>query len=297
MADNGETHTGICSDIDGTLYRQGSVFVEVLASLAVQSTLFDPAARSRLREAVGTVGAFYGGSFARWRWEQALRGVAELRRRSSAETAARTLDVLRTVRERLDGVVPEADSRADPVARAAFQRRLLTQYGEAIDGQDRAALSRAVRSTLRDVQPIDRRTGAALARLTGGGAEVALVTDMPSHVAEAFAHTVVDCPVASVRGTTFRTDDSGTFTGDYEPIEKGAVVETLVGTQNWEYTLAAGDTDRDAAMAPHVDTFLAVAGHGGAQRAAEALGSEQTVQYVDPGDALGDALIERCPVG
>lgn len=297
MEDSGGVHTGVCLDIDGTLYRQGSVFVEAIASLAVQSTLFDPSARTHLRGAVGTVGEFYGGPFTRWRWEQTLRGLEGLRRQSNAQTAARALDWLRTARERLDGALPETDGRVDSAARVAFQQQLLTRYSRALAGQDRADLSGALRSILRDVQPIDRRTGAALSRLANGGADLMLVTDMPSHVAEAFAEASIDAPVASVNGTTFQTDESGAFTGDYTTIDKGTVVETLVGEREWEYTLAAGDTDRDAAMAPHVDTFLAVAGHGGVRRAIEGLPGEQTVLYVGRGDALGDVLIDRCPVG
>ena len=294
--ENGTAHTGLCLDIDGTLYRQGSVFVETVASLAVQSPLFEPPARAHLREAVGIVGEFYGNRFTRWRYEQTLRGLDVLRRHSSSTTAARAFTWLRETRERVVGVSGGRERRAAPAARAVFQQRLLDCYAHALAGTDSAQVAEAARSILCDLQPIDRQTAAALSQLGCRGVELVLITDMPAHVAEAFAETVIDAPVFAVAGTNFRTDETGAFTGDYTTIDKGAVVENLVDDRRWEFTLAAGDTDRDAAMAPHVDTFLAVAGHGGVLRATEGLSGGETVFHVPHEQALGDVLIERCPV-
>lgn len=294
--ENGRTQTGLCLDIDGTLYRQGSVFVETVAALSVHSPLFGPQARASLREAVGIVGEFHGSRFTRWRYERTLRGLAVLRRRVGSAAAARAFDWLRAIRERVDGVSGDWERGADPAARAAFQQRLLERYARAIAGQDSTHVAEAVRSVLSGLQPIDRGTATALSWLGDRGVDLVLITDMPSHVAEAFAETVIDVPVASVAGTTFRTDESGAFTGDYATIDKGAVVEDLVDDREWAYTLAAGDTERDAAMAPHVDTFLAVAGHGGVRRATEELTGGETVCHVAQGAALGGVLIDRCPV-
>ncbi|ERG89434.1 MAG: hypothetical protein J07HX5_01593 [halophilic archaeon J07HX5] len=181
-----------------------------------------------------------------------------------------------------------------PAAREAFQHRLLSGYGNVISGYERTTLAMASRAQLRRLQPVDTRTDRALARLASAGVDIALITDMPTHVAAAFADVVLDAPVVAVCGTQFETDAAGVFTGAYERLDKGRRAEALSTDHDWDMTVAAGDTNRDAAMAPQADTFLAVAGHGGVHHGLAGEHVPGTLRSVAADQSLGDVLLEQC---
>lgn len=290
-----DDRVGLCVDIDGTLYRESSVFVEVVSALAVRSPALERSARARLRETIGLVGEFHGTAATRWRWEQTLRGLERLRQYAGRHTAGEAFQLLQRLRGRLEGWVPAADARAggDPAARERFQHRLLGTYGQAISGAEQTTLAMAGRDQLRRLQPVDPRTNQALVRLASAGVDIALITDMPTHIAAAFADVVLDAPVVAVCGTQFKTDPAGAFTGAYDRIDKGRRLKRISTDHDWETTVAAGDTDRDAAMAPHADAFLAVAGHGGVHRALADKRLPGTLRSVSADQSFGDVLLKQ----
>ncbi|ERG89422.1 MAG: hypothetical protein J07HX5_01580, partial [halophilic archaeon J07HX5] len=97
-----DDRVGLCVDIDGTLYRRGSVFVEAASAFAVQSPVLERPARSQLREAIGLVGEFHGSAATRWRWKQTLRGLEGLRQHAGRQTAGQTFQLLQRLRRWLE---------------------------------------------------------------------------------------------------------------------------------------------------------------------------------------------------
>jgi phosphoserine phosphatase len=130
---------------------------------------------------------------------------------------------------------------------------------------------------------------------------VALVTDMPTAVAEAFVDEALDAPVSAVAATQFDTDSGGRFTGDFRPVDKAGALRDLRDEHGWERVVAVGDTARDLAMCPVADQFVAVGGRGqirahiqspdavAGESDAETVRTAETV-YVPCPASLGDVL-------
>lgn len=300
MSSTAGERVGVCLDIDGTLYREGSAFVDVLVALPVTAAHpFGSSDRTQFRRAVGVVGRYEGGVTTAWCWRATLRAVEGLRRVTDARTAGRALDGLKRLQAWL------ADRRASGRSRGDYetmQKELLEQYGTAIAGHDRTTIQSAVAACLQDLDPVDPETVGVLREATRAGIDVALVTDMPAHVAEQLATAVIDAPVRAVVGTRFGTDRNGRFTGAFEPVDKGIAVSDLREKHGWASVVAAGDTRRDLAMAETADRFLAVAGQGRIRAAladpprldAEMAGRsgvrDPPVASVPPDQSLGAAL-------
>lgn len=252
---------GLCLDIDGTVYREGSAFVEVLLRLPDAPECGLAAERGRLRRALGTVGRYRGGWSTALRWRAALRAVDAVRTVGGERAASAALDGLRRFESRRKPR-PGGDPAHGAAAYKRMRESLLSRYGEAIAGEDATALRAATTRILRERRPIDPGTATTLAGAARAGVDLALVTDMPAHVAEPFAEAVVDAPVRAVRATRFGVDGAGRFTGSFDTVDKGEAVAALCERFGWERTVAAGDTVRDLPMAGPADTFVAVGGQG-----------------------------------
>jgi phosphoserine phosphatase len=254
--------TGLCLDVDGTLYREGSVFIETVARLPYAPVDWSAADRAALRRTVGVVGDYHGGRWTARRWRLTLGLVGLLGRVQGTDTAVAALERLRDLQARVD------DPRSGPArarSTADYERMraaVLETYGAAVAGHRRSTLVAAVEDVLADGDPIDAPTAAAIRALAGPGLEVALVTDMPAHVAEPFAETVLGVPTVAVAATRFETDGDGRLTGGVEPVRKGRAVADLRERRGWARVVAAGDSAPDLAMREHAERFLAVAGQG-----------------------------------
>lgn len=265
MAQLSADRIGLCLDVDGTLYRGGSVFVETLVHLPVAPRYAWTAAdRERLRRAVGIVGAYQGRSWTAWRWRVTLRLVDEVRKIWGGDAATAVLRRLRGMQARLSewAVTQQFSPQRSVEAYDVMRESLLETYGTAIAGHDRAALTPAVADLLTFLDPIDEETTMGLHDVGTAGVEIALVTDMPAHIAEPFAEVVLDVPVQAVVGTAFDTDTAGRFTGGFTAVEKQRAVADLREQYGWDHVIAVGDTRRDLAMRPLADQFVAVAGQG-----------------------------------
>lgn len=294
---------GVALDLDGTAYRDGSVFVEAMAYLSVgASTLdLDAADRERLRAAVLAVARYRGGEPTRRRWASTLRALDAVGAVGGPGVAGDALERLSHLRARRPR---RGESAGGPDADYAGMRRAtLGGYGSVLRGRDRATVERATDRLVRDRLPTDRRLRAALGRVAGSGGETAFVSDAPAHLVRSHASTLADD--APVRATAFRTD-AGRYTGAYDPVDKRAAVEALRETRGWDYVVAAGDAAVDAEMAAVADCFLAVDGQGDGRREFEALdpiplsdpasfrralGPDRRAVRVGPEEEVGDALV------
>lgn len=313
---------GVALDLDGTAYRDGSVFVETMAYLAVgASTLdLDDAARQRLRTAVLEVARYRGGASTRRRWDWTLRALAAAGRLAGPELAGDALERLsrarrtrtrtRTTRgvgngrpRRAGDTHPPHTGSSDEAAYAAMRRATLGGYCDVLAGRDRAPVERATGRLVRDRLPVDGRLRSALARVRGAGGEAAFVSDAPAHLVRAYAAGLTDD--APVRATALETDE-GRYTGEYDSVDKRAALAELRETRDWDYVVAAGDSAVDAGMASVADCFLAVEGQGdGRRRFGELdpvpladpetlrreLGPDYRAVRVGPGEGVGDALV------
>lgn len=247
---------GVALDVDGTIYRDGSVFVETLPWLA-GADWTRPADRAALRQAVTLVAGHHAGRV-RATATRGLLSVADVVRATAGDTAG---DAALSVLTRLPS--PRSDGEGD---RKRLRERLLTRYGTAIADRPVDAVERSVarvvgpapdgQARFRIAEPVAQ----LISDLRAEGVHVALVTDAPEHVVVPFAETFGG--VDSVAGTRYTSRD-GMFTGAFERIDKAAVVGRLCDRHGWDRVVAAGDTERDLAMARHAARFVGVAGHGG----------------------------------
>jgi phosphoserine phosphatase len=254
--------TGLCLDVDGTLYRDGSVFIETIARLPHAAVDWSAADRAALRRTVGVVGDYHGGRWTARRWRLTLGLVGLVGRVGGPDTAVAALERLRELQARVD------DPRSGPArdrSTADYERMrasVLETYGAAVAGHRRATLVEAVAGVLADGDPVDGPTATTLRELAGPRLEVALVTDMPAHVAEPFAESVLGVPTVAVAATRFGTDGDGRLTGGIEPVRKGRAVAALRERRGWSRVVAAGDSVPDLAMREHAGQFIAVGGQG-----------------------------------
>ena len=260
-AGNVEHDTGLCLDVDGTLYRGGSVFVEALPWLAGASWT-RASDRAHLRATVGAVARHHGGRLRDVVTRGLLSGVDTLRAvgaDQAAETALKTLSGLPT--PSADG-----DTQSDQ-GRERLRERLLTEYGAAVADRPAAAVRRSLAAVFRKgptepVPSLPTRLVTTLSDIAARGVDVALVTDAPAHVAQAFADSTTGLDgIVTVAGTQYDRVD-GVFTGEFTRIHKGDIISELADRRGWDRVIAGGDTVRDLAMAERADRFVAVEGHG-----------------------------------
>lgn len=70
---------GICLDIDGTVYRSGSIFIETLAFFPyVDSITLSPVERRHRRTALTAVADYHSGLASKAKWQGALTGLDAL---------------------------------------------------------------------------------------------------------------------------------------------------------------------------------------------------------------------------
>jgi phosphoserine phosphatase len=255
--------TALCLDVDGTLYRDGSVFVESVGYLPfVHPGRWSSDDRRAFRRIVGLVGRHYGGRWTERRWRTVLRAVDVLGRVGGPDVAVSTLDRLRAVRARVDAA-SGSERPSGPSSNAYDELRvsLLTEYGRAIGSHRREPLGTALREVLGRRVLVDDATADALRTVASPTVALALVTDMPATIAEAFADTL-DAPVRAVAATRFETDPQGRFTGEFRTTDKAEALAGLLDRYDWERVVAVGDTVRDLRMRSVADQFVAVAGQG-----------------------------------
>jgi phosphoserine phosphatase len=282
------------------------VFVESITYLpVVRPEQWSAADRRRLRRAVGLVGRYSGGRRTEWQWRAALRGVDILQQVAGTGVALSALDRLRRLQARSDDPTRSERSSAGASRTTAgydeMRAALLTHYGRAIATHRRDEHRTALRDVVRRCLPVDRATAAAVRDVAAAGVEVALVTDMPTTVAEAFVTEALDCPVRAVAATRFDTDATGRFTGDFHAVDKASALRQFREEFGWEHVVAVGDTARDLTMRPAADQFVAVGGRGqirahlqpphvtAGESGAETLQAAETV-YVPRAVPLGDVL-------
>jgi hypothetical protein len=255
---------GLCLDIDGTLYRSGSVFIETLAFLPYADGIaLTPAERRHRRTALAAVAEYHGGWAGRVKWRGVLAALDVLRargRRTLSETVLETL-----ARRRADGLQrgdAPGSSRSVPISGSDYQRMretVLAAYGRLLRGRRRADVTNAVERVVGRRCDVPARLRATLDRLARrADADLFLVTDMPDHVGAAYARQLD--AVAGVVGVTYGTDDADRYTGEFARVEKGTTVSRLRNEREWDYVLAAGDSPVDFPMADESDCFLAVTG-------------------------------------
>lgn len=258
-----KSQIGVCLDIDGTLYRSGSAFVESLIRMPdAPNCSFTATERAQLREALGIVGRYQGGRATSWRWRFGLRLVDVFRALGMTVIAKRVLARLLAAQAWLDSVTPACGGDRTP--KGGYQElrmALLQQYGTVIAGHDSTTVTRSVKSLFQQLRPITPGIPAVCADAHRAGVSVALVTDMPDHVVKPYAETILPGSVQAVVGTDFETD-SNQFTGTFDPVDKRAAVAQLRDRYGWEFVIAAGDTGRDLPMATTADHFIAVSGQG-----------------------------------
>lgn len=245
-------------DVDGTVHRHGSIFVETLALLPYAGDIsLDEADRDILRDVLGSVAAYAGGDRSRRRWLGVLRICDVLAAAGLGRPVARLLAGLVRYRARRASASATAGDASDY---REMQRRILDRYGTFLDGRRRdrvqGAFERVIERHLR-VDPAVRRVIADLATVVD--LDVVLVTDVPTHIARPYAALLGD--EIDVVGTDFATSD-GRFTGEYTFVDKGAAVDRLRTERRWGYALAAGDSANDLPMAAAADLLVAVAGRG-----------------------------------
>lgn len=285
---------GLCLDVDGTLRRDGSVFLETAVRLPEVLPL-SRSDRRHLRRALGAVGRYRGGRPAELRWRATLSVVDGLRAIDPSLGAA----ALNRIADRRSSA---GDRTGDDGPRGSYdrmRRRLLRRYGRALAGHDREAVRAGAAAVLAEHRPIDDGIAGTLGDLD---VEVALVTDMPEHVAAPFAEVALAREDAAVVGTRYGAE-GGRLVGSFESVDKGAAVADLRERRGWSRTVAVGDTERDLAMAAVADRFVGVGGRGGIRSALEdpvvldpTTGRDDrvvdgaTTVYVPPGASLATAL-------
>jgi hypothetical protein len=259
--------TALCLDIDGTLYRDGSVFIESISYLPfVQSGHWSPTDRRMLRRAVGLVGGYYGNIWTEKRWQMTLRVVDILQRTGNNKLALSLLDTLRELQARLNSVITSEYSLNSPSTGNYNEMRisLLNKYAKAITTHHRADVRTAVENAISRCTLIDDTTATALEDITTSlsSSELVLITDMPTLIAEMFASEAIAAPVETVVATKFETDQRNRFTGEFQSINKSKMIKVLNKRYNWDRVIAAGDTVRDLEMQSTADQFIAVSGQG-----------------------------------
>ncbi len=297
------TAVGFCLDIDGTLHRSGSVFVETLAHLGFCGELsLDADERRHRRNVIGTVLEYDAGPAARRRWVRILRGLDAL-----AVVGGRPLaDAAVSGLERLHEAVPDDPATAprrgaqradgDGLDYRTMQRRALEAYGRLIAGRRAETVERAARGIVTQHVETDPGVETAVERLRAAGASVCLVTDAPAHAARAYA-SELSVPAARVAGTRYHVDADGRYTGAFTLVDKGAAARRFRRAGDWDRLVAAGDAVVDLPMATAADLFLAVAGEGGLPAALDAPAgpappSSCDVVRVGPDRSVGAALVD-----
>lgn len=262
------TAVGFCLDVDGTLHRSGSVFVETLAHLGFCGELsLDADERRHRRDVIGTAVEYDAGTTARRRWGRVLRGLDALALaggRPLADAAVSGLERLRAAVSE-DGTAPRRRAQradGDGLDYRTMQRRALDAYGRLIAGRRVEAVERAARAVVARHVETDPDVGTAVERLRAAGASVCLVTDAPAHAARAYAREL-SVPAGGVAGTRYHVDADGRYTGEYTLVDKGAAARRFRRSGDWERLVAAGDAVVDLPMGSPADLFLAVAGEGG----------------------------------
>ncbi len=257
-----EDRIGVCLDIDGTIYRSGSVFVETLIRLPdAPGCSFTAGERAQLRTALGTVGRYQGGRMTAWRWRSSLRLVDTLRGLGMETTATELLARFLAAQAWLDAVTPTRGERTSEGDYETLRSTLLHQYGTAVAGHDRASVVRGVEALFRRLNLITAGVSKVCADARQAGIDLALVTDMPAHIARPYAEMTLGGSAQAVVGTKFNVKEDR-FTGAFDAVDKGAAVKRLRDRNDWEFVIAAGDTGRDLAMARAADHFIAVSGQG-----------------------------------
>ncbi|ESS10553.1 MAG: haloacid dehalogenase-like hydrolase [uncultured archaeon A07HR60] len=229
-ADNEKHDTGLCLDIDGTLYRGGSVFVEALPWLAGASWT-RASDRAHLRATVGAVARHHGGQLREVATRRLLSGVDTLRTAGAdraAETALKTLSGLPT---------PSANGGTQSGrGRERLRERLLTEYGAAVADRPAAAICRSLAAVFKKgpdepVPSLPDRLVTTLSEIATRGVDIALVTDAPAHVARAFADSTTRLDgIVTIVGTRYDRVD-GVFTGEFTRIHKGDIIAELADNQ------------------------------------------------------------------
>lgn len=297
--DGDERRLGVCLDIDGTVYRSGSVFVESLGFLPYAADVStDDADARHLRTALAAVAEFRGGTVGKVKWLGVFSVLDLLRTAGANRVSEALLDGLveRRAERSLEGDGRSSGTRPERLRPRALgdyrsmQRTVLTAYGRFLRGKRAEVVERAVEEIVAERCRVDPGLEALLSDVSADpAAEVALVTDMPEHVASAYARTL-DAE-AVVRGTRFETDAEGRYTGRFETVDKGATVARLRADRGWTRVVAAGDSSVDLAMADEAEVFLAVAGQGDISRRLEGDPAERVVR-VGPGERFEPALRE-----
>lgn len=259
---------GICLDVDGTVYRSGSVFVETLAYLPyADGVTLTSAERRHRRTALLAVAAYHGGFATRAKWRCVLTGLDALRVVGGNTLFERILATL--ARREADDARPDAETSPrprptpDPETYRSMRRTVLSAYADLLRGKRRRDVQRAVASLVERRCPVDPRLRTVLDRVTREtDAELCLITDAPDHVATAYADELHGDELRVV-GTSYETDAEGRYTGRFESVDKGDAVADLRTDREWDFVVAAGDSAVDASMADAANVFLAVAGQGG----------------------------------
>ncbi len=296
MTENVDNNVGLCLDVDGTLYRRGSVFVEALPWLtgAAWTRSTD---RAHLRAAVAAVMRHYGGSLRGMVTRGLLSAVDSLRMLGCNQTAKAALKML----SQLSG--PHGNGNTYPHRnreREHLHKLLLSEYGAAVADRPVTIVRRSLATVFHDrhdgaVPSLPDRLVTTLSEIATDDVSVALVTDAPAHVAQAFTESTAELNDAvSVVGTQYDRVD-GIFTGDFTRIDKGEVITELADRQGWDWVIAGGDTTRDLAMAQRADRFIAVEGHGDIRRWAETEGTAEATRdtratFVPYGQQLSPVL-------
>lgn len=262
-----DSKTALCLDIDGTLYRGGSVFIESLSYLPfVQSGHWSPTDRHVLRQAIGLVGRYYGNAWTEKRWQITLRIVDLLQRIGTDEIALSSLDTLREFQTQLNSVIDPEYTFNSPSASDYDEMRisLLTTYAKAITTHHQSELRTAINDIISRCTLIDKTTATALEDISTSSSslDIILITDMPTTIAETFASEAIEAPIQTTVATRFETDQTERFTGEFHSINKSEMLTTLDEQHDWDRIVAAGDTVRDLRMRSIADRFIAVSGQG-----------------------------------
>lgn len=283
---------GLCLDIDGTVYRSGSVFIETLAFLPYADGItLTPAERRYRRTALTAVAEYHGGFVGKTKWRGVLTGLDTLRAvgcPNLSETLLTTLARRRSDGQpRRDGPPPTRRTGTSAIDRYRKMREaILESYGSLLQGRRRSDVMSAVANVVDRRCSMDARLRATLDRVADcADTDLYLVTDMPDHIATAYARKLRG--VSQVVGVTYHTDDADRYTGEFDRVDKGTTVSRLRAERGWEYVLAAGDSPGDLPMASEADCFLAVAGQS---HLADHMSPSDTVSPCDSAATLHERL-------
>ncbi|WP_137285396.1 haloacid dehalogenase-like hydrolase [Halorussus salinisoli] len=261
---------GVCLDIDGTVYRSGSVFIETLAFLPyADSITLSPRERRYRRTALTAVADYHGGLAATAKWQGVLTGLDALRVAGADHLSETILTTLaRHQADRPTGREGQTASRTLPASDMgdyqAMRATVLEAYGALLRGKRRADVADAVAEVVASRCPVDAQLRTTLDRLARhDDTDLYLVTDGPEHIATAYARQVSGA--AQVIGTAYDVR-SERYTGNFDRVDKGQTVERLRAAHGWTYIVAAGDAPVDVAMARDANLFLAVDGQSNLSR-------------------------------